>query len=73
FTPILGATTAEQIQENLAGLDIKLKNEHYQQLDQKVREILRFNYGFPKGWLMGARQYIYGETYDLIDNHRQYE
>ncbi|MFX0066761.1 MAG: aldo/keto reductase, partial [Candidatus Hermodarchaeota archaeon] len=25
FTPILGATTAEQIQENLAGLDIKLK------------------------------------------------
>ncbi|MFW9990842.1 MAG: aldo/keto reductase [Candidatus Odinarchaeota archaeon] len=73
FVPILGATKEEQIEENLGGLDIKLTEEHYKRLDQKLREIYYFNYGFAKGWLMGARPVIYGDTYDLIDNHRNYE
>ncbi|MHA2224636.1 MAG: aldo/keto reductase [Candidatus Hodarchaeales archaeon] len=73
FVPILGVTTPEQIEENLAGLTIKLSEDHYKQLDQKFREIYHFNFGFAKGWLMGARPYIYGETYDLIDIHRNYE
>ncbi|MHA2298374.1 MAG: aldo/keto reductase [Candidatus Hodarchaeales archaeon] len=73
FIPILGATKTEQIEENLAGLDVKLTEDHYTRLDQRVREIYNFNYGFPKGWLMGARSVLYGETYDLIDNHRNYE
>ncbi|MFQ5978171.1 MAG: aldo/keto reductase [Candidatus Heimdallarchaeota archaeon] len=73
FTPILGTTKVQQIEENLNGLDVKLTDDYYQRLEEKVREKLRFNFGFAKGWLMGARSVLYGETYDLIDNHRKYE
>lgn len=73
FIPILGATKVTQMEETLNSLEVKLTEDHYTRLNEKVREKLGFAFGFAKGWLMGARPYIYGETLDLIDNHRKYE
>ncbi|MHA2098715.1 MAG: aldo/keto reductase [Candidatus Kariarchaeaceae archaeon] len=73
FTPILGATKADQMKENIEAVELRLKPEHYERLDKMVKEKLGFNWGFPKGWLMGARPYIYGDTYDKIINHRDYQ
>ncbi|MHA2365352.1 MAG: aldo/keto reductase [Candidatus Hodarchaeales archaeon] len=72
FTPIVGFRKVDQIEDVLNSLDYKLSEEHYQRLDKKLREVTNFNWGFPKGWLVGARGIIYGDTYDLTDNHRPY-
>ncbi|MCY3410173.1 MAG: aldo/keto reductase [Candidatus Heimdallarchaeota archaeon] len=71
--PIIGATKKEHMEQNLQHLDFSLKEEHLKTLDTMVREKFGFSYGFPKGWLMGARPHIYANTYDKIDFHRQYE
>lgn len=63
--PILGARSEEQLKDNLAVLDWKLSDEQWKCLD----EISAIDLGFPHGFL-DANKYIYGATYDKIDNHR---
>lgn len=63
--PILGARSEEQLKDNLASLDWKLTDEQWKCLD----DVSAIDLGFPHGFLDGNK-YIYGATYDLIDNHR---
>jgi aryl-alcohol dehydrogenase-like predicted oxidoreductase len=63
--PILGARNMKQLQDNLGVLDWKLSDEQWKCLD----EVSAIDLGFPHGFLDGNR-YIYGATYDRIDNHR---
>jgi len=63
--PILGARSAKQLKENLGVLDWKLSDEHWKSLD----EVSAIDLGFPHGFL-DRNRYIYGATYDKIDNHR---
>lgn len=63
--PILGARSEEQLKDNLAALDWQLSQEQWKCLD----EISAIDLGFPHGFLDGNK-YIYGATYDKIDNHR---
>lgn len=65
--PILGARTAAQLRDNLDSLKWTLSDEHLQRLD----EVSKIQYGFPRNFLEGgAREYIFGATFDKIDNHR---
>ena len=64
--PIIGARSIKQLKDNLGALDWKLTEEQYERLD-KVSAI---DMGFPHGFLDG-NQYIFGATFDRIDNHRQ--
>ncbi|MFW9853450.1 MAG: aldo/keto reductase [Candidatus Thorarchaeota archaeon] len=73
FIPILGATRVSQLQENLSCLDSKLSTEHRNRLDKKLTELTKFELGFAKGWLRGTHDLVYGDTYELVDNHRPYE
>jgi aryl-alcohol dehydrogenase-like predicted oxidoreductase len=67
FIPILGARSAAQLQDNLDSLKCALSDEHMKRLD-KVSHI---EYGFPRDFVEGgARQFIFGQTFDQIDNHR---
>ncbi|MGB8981155.1 MAG: aldo/keto reductase [Anaerolineales bacterium] len=63
--PILGARSVKQLKDNLGALDWKLTDEQWKCLD----EVSAIDLGFPHGFLDGNR-YIYGATYDKIDNHR---
>jgi len=63
--PILGARSMKQLQDNLGVLEWKLTDEQWKCLD----EVSAIDLGFPHGFLDGNR-YIYGATYDKIDNHR---
>lgn len=63
--PILGARTVEQLQDNLSVLSWELSPEQLGYLD----EISAIELGFPHDFLEG-NPYIFGATYDKIDNHR---
>ncbi len=65
--PILGARTAAQLQDNLDSVKHTLSDEQIKRLD----EVSQIEYGFPRDFVEGgARQFIFGKTFDLIDNHR---
>jgi aryl-alcohol dehydrogenase-like predicted oxidoreductase len=64
--PILGARSEDQLKNNLGVLDWKLTDEQWKRLD----DISAIDMGFPHGFLDG-NHYIYGATYDKIDNHRK--
>jgi aryl-alcohol dehydrogenase-like predicted oxidoreductase len=64
--PILGARTLTQLEDNLGTLGWSLEPEQARRLS----EASPIDLGFPLGWLKGAREYVYGATYDQIDNHR---
>jgi aryl-alcohol dehydrogenase-like predicted oxidoreductase len=67
FIPILGARTTAQLQDNLDSVGWSLTDEHMARLD----EVSRIEYGFPRDFVeRDARSYIFGETFDQIDNHR---
>ncbi|HLY24846.1 MAG TPA: aldo/keto reductase [Aggregatilineales bacterium] len=67
FIPILGARNFTQLQDNLDSLKCTLDDEHIKRLD----EVSKIDLGFPRDFTEGGgRQYIYGNTFDLIDNHR---
>lgn len=68
--PILGTRTMEQLEDNLAVLEWELTPTHLAQLD----EVSQIEHGFPRDFVEGAaRQFIFGKTFDLIDNtHRTY-
>lgn len=63
--PILGARTMEQMRDNMAVLEWQLEQEQLDRLD-KVSE---FELGFPHSFIH-RNPFIYGHTYDMIDNHR---
>jgi aryl-alcohol dehydrogenase-like predicted oxidoreductase len=63
--PIIGARTAAQLADNLACLDWKLTDEQWERLDA----VSRIDLGFPHNFLPG-NPYIFGATFDQIDNHR---
>jgi aryl-alcohol dehydrogenase-like predicted oxidoreductase len=65
--PILGARTREQVEDNLACLEWELSSEQLKRLD----EASKISYDFPLGWLEGAREYVYGKTFEKIDPHNE--
>jgi len=66
--PILGVRTLEQTMDNLGCLDFELKEEHLERLSR----ISAVEMGFPYDFLAMdmAKKAVYGETFPLIDNHR---
>ena len=69
FIPILGASKTAQMTDNLGSLDVALSAEHLGRLD----EVSRVDLGFPLAFLDQVRQIVYGNTFPLIDDHRQGE
>jgi aryl-alcohol dehydrogenase-like predicted oxidoreductase len=63
--PILGARSEAQLADNLGVLDWSLSPEQLARLD----EVSKIDLGFPHGFLNG-NPYIFGATFDKIDNHR---
>ena len=66
--PILGARSLAQLEDNLSALDFALTEEQIAALE----ELSPIKLGFPYDFLTssGVRNLVYGETYDLVDNHR---
>lgn len=64
--PILGARSAAQLQDNLGVLAWSLTGEQLDRLD----EVSQIDLGFPHDLLPG-NPYLFGSTFDLIDNHRE--
>jgi len=63
--PILGARSAEQLNDNLAVIEWKLSDEQWERLDT----VAKIDLGFPHGFLDNNRN-IFGATRDKIDSHR---
>jgi aryl-alcohol dehydrogenase-like predicted oxidoreductase len=66
--PIVGARKVSQIEDNLGGLELELSGDQLARLD----EASAVDLGFPHDFLAreDVRQVVYGNTPDLIDNHR---
>ena len=66
--PIVGARTEEQLRDNLGALDVELAHEHVERLSAASG----FDVGFPRSFLESehVRGLIFGDTFDLIDDHR---
>jgi aryl-alcohol dehydrogenase-like predicted oxidoreductase len=66
--PILGARRREQLESNLASLDVTLGPEHLHRLEDASAPVL----GFPQGFLATGtvRRYSTSGHYDALDNHR---
>ena len=67
--PILGARKETHLKDNLGCLEFELTPEQLQRLAQASP----IDLGFPQSFLAseGVRNLIFGDTYALIDNHRQ--
>ena len=66
--PIIGARTEAQINDNLGCLDFELTKDQLKRLDEKSKIQL----GFPHDFMSEAASiFLYGNTFSLIDNHRQ--
>jgi aryl-alcohol dehydrogenase-like predicted oxidoreductase len=66
--PIIGARTETQIKDNLGCLDFQLTKDQLNRLDEKSKIQL----GFPHDFMSeSARIFLYGNTFSLIDNHRE--
>jgi aryl-alcohol dehydrogenase-like predicted oxidoreductase len=65
--PILGVRTLAQLKDNLACLEWQLTREQL----QRLAEASKISLDFPLGWLEGAREYIYGKTFEQIDPHNE--
>ena len=66
--PILGARSLVHLRDNLGVLDFTLTAEQIARLDQIAPPSLGFPHDFLSG--SGVRRLIFGETFDLTDNHR---
>ncbi len=66
--PIIGARKLDQLQDNLASLDVQLSEEHMTRLD-KVSAI---DLGFPHEFVLrdGAKKMMYGDMVDQIEGIR---
>jgi len=67
--PILGARTEAQIKDNLGCLDFHLEQGHLDHLDKINKPQLGYPYQVLQSEMY--RTLIYGNTFDLIENHRQ--
>lgn len=66
--PIIGARTAVQAMDNLHCVDFQLTSDQLKGLN----EISKIQLGFPHDFISeAARAFLYGNTYSLIDNHRE--
>jgi aryl-alcohol dehydrogenase-like predicted oxidoreductase len=67
--PILGATSAAQLDDNLGALHVTLSAEQLVRLD----EVSRIDLGFPHEFLTSDNilDIVFGGTYGQIDNHRR--
>lgn len=63
--PILGARRMAQLEDNLDCMEWELTQEQLDRLD-KVSDI---ELGFPHSFIY-RNPFVYGHTYDMIDNHR---
>jgi aryl-alcohol dehydrogenase-like predicted oxidoreductase len=68
IVPIVGARSVEQMRENLGVLELELSDEQ----SGRLSEASGFSVGFPRDFLESdhVRGLIFGDTFDLIDNHR---
>jgi aryl-alcohol dehydrogenase-like predicted oxidoreductase len=64
--PIVGARKLSQIQDNLAALSLTLSEKAVARLE----EASKIELGFPHDFLVQGRQFVFGETFPLIDDHR---
>jgi aryl-alcohol dehydrogenase-like predicted oxidoreductase len=66
--PIVGARSEAQLHDNLGALDVELGDEQVERLSA----VSGFDVGFPRSFLESdhVRGLIFGDTYDLIDDHR---
>jgi aryl-alcohol dehydrogenase-like predicted oxidoreductase len=65
--PIIGATKVSQLRDNVGSLEVVLSPEQMKRMD----DASRIELGFPLDFLGGVRQIVYGNTFSLIDDHRQ--
>ena len=63
--PVLGARTAAQLRANLAAVDVRLSEEHFERIAAAGAPTL----GFPRSFLESddVRELIYGQTWHLLD------
>lgn len=64
--PIVGASKAGQLRDNLACLDVTLTQEQLDRLD----EASAIELGFPYDFIRGGRSSFLGEATELVDDHR---
>jgi len=67
--PLVGASNAKQLADNLGAADVKLDDDQLKRLDQASAIPLGFPHDFI-GRHGSASQYIYGEYLDALDVHR---
>src|SRR5918992_1303720 len=69
--PIIGARSESQLRDNLGALELKLSAQHVERLSGASG----FELGFPRSFLESdhVRGLIFGDTFDLIDDHRATE
>jgi len=65
IVPILGARTRDQLETNLAALDLDLQPDELERLEA----VSHIELGFPHDF--GADRLAYGDCRDLIDDHRR--
>jgi aldo/keto reductase family protein len=67
-TPIVGARSEAQLRDNLGALEVELPEEAIERLSAAGG----FDVGFPRSFLESdhVRGLIFGDTFDLIDDHR---
>ncbi|MDQ3662395.1 MAG: aldo/keto reductase [Actinomycetota bacterium] len=61
--PILGASTAEQLEDNLGALDVTLPEDAIDRLDAAVE----FTVGFPSDFIGDTSPWVFGEVADRLD------
>lgn len=66
--PIIGARTQKHIKDNLGCLDFELTKDQLKRLDEQSKIELGFPHNIIHSELM--KNFIYGNSYSLIDNHR---
>ncbi len=66
--PIVGARSEAQVRDNLGALEVELSDD----ATARLSELSGFRPGFPREFLESdhVRELIFGETFDLIDDHR---
>jgi len=65
--PILGARTSAHLQDNLCVLEWTLNEEQLERLEN----VSQIEFGFPEVGIPGDNPYLYGKTFQMIDNHHQ--
>jgi hypothetical protein len=64
--PVIGASSADQLETNLASLDVELSDDQLGQLDSASAVEL----GFPHDFFESAKGFVYAGLFDRIDRHR---